>query len=82
MVVDVAYVIWSGLKLTQYQATIDYHADLEPKDSLKGCSCEWLNIDLKTWQKKNGSKDQDKRQKLRKQTNKGNISKCVSQFEL
>ena len=48
MVVDVAYVIWSGLKLTQYQATIDYHADLEPKDSLKGCSCEWLNIDLKT----------------------------------
>ena len=33
-------------------------------------------------EKKNGNKDQDKRQKLRKQTNKGNISKCVSQFEL
>lgn len=38
--------------MTQYHAAIDYRAGLEPKDSLKGCSCEWLNIDLKTWQKK------------------------------
>ena len=48
IVVHVAYIIWSGLKLTQYLAATDYRADLEPKDSLKGCSCEWFDIDLKT----------------------------------
>ena len=33
-------------------------------------------------EKKNDNKDQDKRQKLRQETNKGNILKYVSQFEL
>lgn len=65
IVVHVAQVIWSGLKLTQYHAAIYYRAGLEPKDSLKGCSCEWLNIDLKPGQEAKTAK---------KQTQKGNIN--------
>lgn len=74
IVVHVAYIIWSGLKLTQYHAATDYRADLEPKDSLKGCSCEWFDIDLKTWQKKMVAKTKTRGKNRKKQTNEGNIN--------